>query len=302
MSDHLIQGLGLGGRVRVIAAETTETAEEIRRIHQPSRTTTAALGRIATGALMLAAGLEKVTKLEPVITLEFNGGGPAGRLIATASPSGWLRAFVSNPEADAPRLEEGKLNVAGVVGLEGHLIVTRDPGKGQPYQGIVPIFTGEIGDDLALYLNESEQTPSGVLLGVLVGPGERVRHSGGILVQVLPGVTDAEANNLTDRLLGLGHLTERLDQGEGPQQWIDALFDGQFEQHQRTEVRFLCGCSKDRVERALKLLGESEIKAILDDEVDVTTLTCEFCKTDYPVSDVELQRLLAEVRSEMTPQ
>ena len=164
------------------------------------------------------------------------------------------------------------------------------------------MFTGEVAEDLALYLNESEQTPSGVLLGVLVRPGEQVRHSGGILVQALPGVTDDEATDLTRRLLRLGHLTDRLAQGEGPAQWIDALFDGHFEQHRRTEVEFRCGCSRDRVERALKLLGGVEITAILEDQNDVTTLTCEFCKVDYPVSSRELQRLLDEVRSELAPQ
>lgn len=299
MGDHLIQGLGLGGRIRVIAADTSEAVERLRQIHQPSRTTTAALGRVATGAILLAAGLEKVTRREPMITLEVEGDGPAGRIIATASPRGWLRAFVANPEADAPRLEAGKLHVAGVVGTSGNLSVTRDPGKGEPYRGVVPLFTGEIAEDLALYLNESEQTPSAVLLGVLVGPDDTVQYSGGLLVQVLPGVGEEQAAELTERLHALGHLTERLAEDEGPAEWIKALFDGQFERHRRMSVEFRCGCSLDRVERAIKLLGAGEIRAILADNPEQTILTCEFCKTEYTVSSRELQRLLAEVQAEV---
>ena len=49
------------------------------------------LGRLATGALLLAASLEKVTRREPMLTLEVDGGGPAGRMFATASPAGWVR-------------------------------------------------------------------------------------------------------------------------------------------------------------------------------------------------------------------
>jgi redox-regulated HSP33 family molecular chaperone len=69
--DHLVRGLGLEGRVRAVATDTTAVARELRRIHQPTRTVTTALGRLATGALLLAGSLEKVTRREPVLTCEF---------------------------------------------------------------------------------------------------------------------------------------------------------------------------------------------------------------------------------------
>ncbi len=53
------------------------------------------MGRVATGALLLAATLEKVTGKEPMLTMEVDGGGPAGRFVATASPAGWVRATVA---------------------------------------------------------------------------------------------------------------------------------------------------------------------------------------------------------------
>jgi molecular chaperone Hsp33 len=171
VSDHLIRGFALQGRARVLAAETTGVVEALREIHEPSRTVTAAMGRVATGALLMAAGLEKATAREPMVTIEVSGDGPAGKIMATASPTGWVRSFVANPAADAERITAGKLNVAGVVGTSGFLVVTRDTGASDPYRGVVPLFSGEIAEDLAVYLNESEQTPSAVLLGVLVGPG-----------------------------------------------------------------------------------------------------------------------------------
>ena len=66
----------------------------------------------------------------------------------------------------------------------------RDAGRGVPYQGVVPIVSGEIGEDIAHYLAESEQTPSAVALGVFVVPEPRVLHSGGYIVQILPGLPD----------------------------------------------------------------------------------------------------------------
>ena len=302
MSDEVVRALGLDGRVRAVAAVTTETVERLRRIHDPSPTVTAALGRLATGALLLAASLEKVTAREPVLTVEVDGGGPAGRLLATASPSGWVRATVAEPRAQAPFREDGKLHVAGVVGSSGTLAVTRDPGTGEPYRGVVRLVSGELGKDLARYLDESEQTPAAVVLGVHVVPEGRVDHAGGYVLQLLPGVPEATAREISRRVLALGPVTGLLQNGETPEEWLRQLLPEGLEILDRTPARFLCGCSMDRVERALKLLGETEIRSMLDEGGDrEVVLTCEFCRTAYPVPRARLRKLLAEVREEGSP-
>jgi len=297
--DELTRAVALGGRVRAVAAVTTGTAELLRRIHDPSPAVTAALGRVATGALLLAASLEKVTLREPVLTLEIRGDGPAGRFLATASPAGWVRATVEHPEADAPPRSDGKLNVAGVVGTAGMVVVTRDQEIGEPYRGVVPLAAGEIARDVARYLDESEQTPAAVALGVYVVPQGHVTHAGGILLQVLPGVSDAEAARLTNRMSSLGPITAALRSGLGPEDWLRHLFDDDFQLAGKGPARFHCGCSHDRVERTLKLLGAAEIRDLIDRSVvEPVELTCGFCRTVYPVSRDDLARLLLEVEAE----
>ena len=297
--DTMIRALALGGRARVVAAATTATVERLREIHGTSPTVTAALGRVATGALLLAAALEKVTAREPVLTVEIDGGGPAGRLLATASPSGWVRATVAHPRATAPARDDGKLDVAAVVGTAGRLVVTRDPGIGEPYRGVVPLVSGEIAKDLATYLSESEQTPAAVALGVHVLPEARVSHAGGYLVELLPGVSDAEAEALAARVESLGAVTPRMREGEGPEAWIGTLFPDGYEILDTVPVRFQCGCSRDRVERALKLLGAAEVRELLESSrTEPVTLTCEFCRTPYTVPREDLVRLLAEIEEE----
>ncbi len=297
--DRVVRALGLGGRARAVAAETTATVERLRAIHDPSPTVTAALGRVATGALLLASSLEKTTGREPIITLEIDGGGPAGRLLATASPSGWVRATVDHPEAQAEPRPDGKLDVAAVVGGSGTLIVTRDPGIGDPYRGVVDLVSGEIAKDLARYLDESEQTPAAVLLGVFVVPTPSVQHAGGLMVQLLPGVSDAEARELSRRVAGLETVTSQLRAGRGPEDWLRALFPDDLEILDTTPAFFHCGCSRDRVERALKLLGEAEIRPLLDRSLtEPVTLTCGFCKAVYEVPRDDLARLLLEVEQE----
>ena len=53
--------MGLGGRARAVVAVTTNAVEELRRLHDPSPEVTAAVGRLATGTLLLASTLEKLT-------------------------------------------------------------------------------------------------------------------------------------------------------------------------------------------------------------------------------------------------
>ena len=297
--DHMIRAVALDGRARVVAAVTTVTSEEIRRIHDPSPQVAAALARLATGAVLLAASLEKVTTREPVLTLEVDGNGPAGRLIATASPAGWVRATVANPLASTPRDDDGGLDVAGVVGAEGTLIVTRDAGHGEPYRGVVELSSGDFARDLAFYLNESEQSPAAVVFGVLLVPEGRIDVAGGILIQLLPGVSDEEADTLAEHVAELGSLSSRIANGNGPREWLATVFPEGCTILDEGSVRFLCGCSMDRVEAALKLLGIGEIRAAMDEDNDRRALvTCGFCHARYTVPHARLRELIAEVESE----
>jgi molecular chaperone Hsp33 len=296
MADHMIRAMAWGGRARVAACDTTATVEELRRIHDPSPVSTAAVGRIATGALLITSMLEKATGREPMVTIEIDGDGPAGKLLATASPKGWVRAMVANPLATADPKVNGKLNVAGVVGTSGELVVTRDPGIGEPYRGVVPLVSGEIAQDLARYLLDSEQIPSAVLLGVHVVPAGRVGHAGGLMVQLLPGVSDEQAEELSSRVRGLGAVTSQMAAGAGPMAWIESLFAEDLTVLGKIPVRFYCGCSERRVETALMLLGADEVRSMIEENPDgPTLLSCGFCRKEYAVSTADLQRVLRSV-------
>ena len=206
----------------------------------------------------------------------------------------WVRAFVANPRATTAPTDDGRLDVGSVIGREGHLSVTRDLGAGQPYRGVVPLFTGEVAKDLAWYLTESEQSPAAVVLSVSVEPHGGVSAASGLLLQLLPGVSEEEARALTDRVHELGSLAEA---GGGPSDWLETLFPGGFEGMETTGVEFRCGCSRERVLSALKLIGAREVGGLLRDAEDgtPTEMTCEFCRTSYDVTTEELRTVLDEI-------
>lgn len=65
-------------------------------------------------------------------------------------------------------------------------VVRTQPLSPQPYTGTVEITSGEIAEDLAVYMSESEQTNSAVALGVQIGGAGEVTAAGGYLIQVCP--------------------------------------------------------------------------------------------------------------------
>ena len=82
----------------------------------------------------------------------------------------------------------------------GEFLVITDYGTGNPYNSMTPLVTGEIGEDLAFYLTESQQTPSAVGLNVLLDDEDKVKVAGGFLLQVLPNAKEEEIARFEKRI------------------------------------------------------------------------------------------------------
>ena len=295
MTDYMVRATALDGKVRAFSMSGTGLVEELRRRHDTSPTVTAALGRTAMGALLLAAASLK--EEHQVLTVDVRGGGPAGRLVATATGGGEVRGLAGNPQAEAVSTPQGKLNVGGVVGSAGFLSVTKDLGMKEPYSGMVELQSGEIGDDLAHYLVRSEQTPSAVGVGVFVVPEGRVEAAGGFLVQLLPGLSEAEAGQIEERIAALPHPTSLIREGLAPETVLERIFDGEVTMLDRYPVRFACPCSRERFQAAIVTLGSDEISRLIEEEEkERTEVVCHFCNEAYYFTPDQMQQILQEAR------
>lgn len=270
---------------------------EIRRRQGTDPVATAAVGRVALGALLLGALLKDD---EHLVTLRVKGSGPLGSLIASATPSGDVRALVGNPRPDIAQVAaSGKLNVGQAVGLPGNLTVTRDLAMGEPYVSTVELRSGEIGEDLAYYFVLSEQVPSAVGIGVFVSADGEVQAAGGYLAQLMPGADGRDAALLEEAVSALPPPTEMLLGGDGPADILRRLAatDG-FRVQEERAVRFACPCGPERAERALALLGTVEMRAVKEvPDVPGAELTCAFCGEIYRISPEQLDRLIEDARA-----
>lgn len=291
--DYLIRVSALDGRVRALAVDATGVVWKLAQVHDTAPAATAALGRVATGALLLGALLKQE---EHLVTLRVRGNGPAGTVLASANGRGEVRGLIGNPRPAIDQVRDGKLNVAGAVGRHGQLTVVRDMGLRHPYNSTVELVSGEIGQDLAYYFARSEQTPSALGVGVFVGRSGAVDAAGGYLIQLLGGLKDDELEQMEAEIAALPHPTTMLRAGETPEQILARVFGDDFQVLHRRPVRFYCPCDRDRAERALRLLGGDALEELRHEEAERghSDVVCEFCRTAYRFTLADIDRLIAE--------
>ena len=188
MSDHVVRALSASGGIRVLVCTAGELTRTVCALQGASSTVSIALGRGLAGGALMGALLKSGQR----VALKFEGNGPLLKMMVEADSDGAVRASAGNPSAEAEPLN-GQWNVAGVLGRAGFLTVSKDLGLGgEPYRGMVQLRSSEIGDDLAYYLADSEQTPSAIGLGASLDENGRISTCGGFLVQALPGADDVE--------------------------------------------------------------------------------------------------------------
>jgi molecular chaperone Hsp33 len=292
--DRVVTASAANGTVSFVSGITTELVRETQLRHALAPTASAAVGRLVTAAALLGASLKGPERL----TLQIAGDGPIGKIVADAWSGGSdtiaARGYARHPLADLPLNPRGKFDVAGVIG-KGQLQVTKSYEIGQPYVGIVPLETGEIGEDIASYLAHSQQIPSIVALGVLAGPSG-IRAAGGVIAQLMPGVADDTIARLEANAAEMPPVTTQIVDGSDARGLIERLARGmEVRPHEHVyDVRFDCLCTKERVERALVGLGRDELLKLSKEQPE-TEATCEFCKRRYLLTNADVERLLARL-------
>jgi molecular chaperone Hsp33 len=296
MADQLIRATAAEGGIRAVGVITTRLTEEARRKHRLSCVATAALGRAMSSGLLLVSSMKKE---ESRVNIRIKGNGPLGGLFVDAGLDGTVRGYVENPTVELPLNEKGKLDVGGAIGKEGYVYVVRDIGYGYPYSSTVGLVSGEIGDDITNYLVNSEQTPSALLVGVLVD-SQGVVASGGLLLQIMPKAARDESlvELLESRVSQLSGFTPLLQEGKNlPEIFHELLGDlGLNILPEIQMVRFSCKCSSQRLLGAIKLLGEAEIKDMIEKDEGAEG-TCQFCSEIYQASKHDLIEILQDLQT-----
>jgi len=291
--DKIIHATAQGGSVRIVAAETTDLVNEAVMNQNSMPTASAAYGRMLTAGALMGSMLKGA---QDSVTVQINGGGISGGVLVTGRAGGRVKGYIVNPDADLPKNEKGKLDVSGIVGIDGKFTVITDLGMKEPYVSSVPIYTGEIAEDLAYYYTVSEQTPSAVALGVLVDVDGSIMKAGGFIIQMMPGADEMLADLLMYRLEEIPSITTLQRDGNTIEEIIRYIFDGMdLNILSEGTPELYCDCSKERVEKAFISIGKEELERIYEDNAS-EELICHFCNKKYDFTHEDIGRLLDELK------
>lgn len=286
---NLIRGLSENGGVVFCSVDSTQIVRKAEKLHTTSATCSAALGRLLTGAALMGSMLKDD---RDKITLRVSGGGPAGVVIACTDGTGNVKGCIDNPLVELPAKPNGHLDVGGAVGRDGVLTVIRDNSlQKEPTVGQVPLVSGEIAEDLTAYYAYSEQVPTVMALGVLVDKDLSILCAGGFMVQLLPGATDAEIDQLEKNIAAMPSVTTMLHEGKTPEDMMQLALAG-FEPNvlDERDVHYQCDCSAERTKEMLFSLGRKELVKMRDEDPNCEVV-CHFCHSKY---QYDLNDLLAE--------
>ena len=289
--DEIIRAVSADGFVKMQVITARATVQRAQDIHHLTPTTSAALGRTLCAASMLG---ELMKEDDASLTIRVQGGGPIGSVIAVSDSEGNVRGVVGDASVDLPLRPDGKLDVGGAVGRDGMFTVSRDIGLKEPYIGSTALVSGEIAEDLAAYLVESEQIAAASGLGVLVDTDRSIKAAGGFIVQLLPGAPESLIEKLEDNIFLMDQLTTILAE-DGPEAVVEQVMkDLEPEIVERHPVEYRCYCSRDRVRGALGTVGADALKEMIADGKSIE-VSCQFCDAVYSFAAPELQAILDEM-------
>lgn len=275
--DHLQRVLLEQANVRCVVAHLDQVYRQVReRGHYPDR-----LARLLGESLAVSALCSSGIKFDGRVSLQLRASGAVKLLMADCTDAGGMRGLARFDPAALPGAGSfAELTEGGV------LTMTIEPsGPGRTWQGIVPLSGDSMAEAIAGYFDRSEQLPTRVLLAVTD------TRAAGMLVQRLPGpARDDDGWRRACRLFETLGERELLDFD------AETVLHRLFHEEDRRlfpprPLQFHCPCSRDRVARVLRGLGEDELRAIIESESEVG-VDCEFCNEHYRFDRLDVERLL----------
>jgi molecular chaperone Hsp33 len=261
--------------VRGALIHMSRSWRRMQRDHDYNALITETLGHAATATGLIAQSL----KFDGSITLQIQGAGALQMLVMQCTSDLDMRGMAA--------MEEGTVAQSFAELTENsHCAITVDAGE-RPYQGIVAIDGESLSSSLEHYFDRSVQVPSHVALVA----NENV--AGGILLQQMPGqpIDEDDWNRL--RFLVETLSTKDFD-GDASLELIGKLFaEDDIRVRESRPVQFHCRCTDQKVEDVLKMIGEEESRAALDERGDIEVV-CEYCGERRSFDSVDVSKIFAD--------
>jgi molecular chaperone Hsp33 len=247
----------------------------MQRDHEYNALFTEVLGHAAAATGLIAQSL----KFDGTITMQIQSSGALQMLVMQCTSDLDMRGMA------VPKEGESAANFVELT-ADAHCAITVDTGE-RPYQGIVAIDGESLSSSLEHYFERSVQVPSHV---ALVASDEL---AAGLLLQQMPG-QPIEADDW-NRLRFLAQTLSAGDfEGDAGIELIGKLFaEDDVRVYSSRPVNFQCRCSSQKAEDVLKMLGEEESRAALQEQERIEVI-CEYCGRRRYFDSVDVTRIFVD--------
>ena len=268
---------------RGVVARLDESLLIALRHHDYPAPVASLLKQLTGAAVLLASNLKQRAQ----VILQAQGTGAVPLLCVEATDALTFRAYASVRE-EVPLPGDADLATLVAPGGDGRFVLTISPAEGQTYQGIVALRSGTVSSLLEDYLSNSQQTTTRMWLRE---DGDAIEA---LLLERLPDRTGDELTPSWDAVAAQAEAVFAVPFMPFPyDQWLQFAFaDHDVKMHPAQQVSFACACSIERVLNALKLVGEDELRPLLEEQGRIDT-RCEFCGRAYSVEPEQLDRLFS---------
>ena len=242
------------------------------------------LGQALAAVVLLSATI----KFDGSLILQVQGTGALKTLVAQSTHDRKIRGL-------AKCKDEVSVGLLSKMMGNGRLVITVEPKKGEPYQGIVPLIGDKLSDVIINYFLQSEQLETRVWLFA------NETHAAGLFLQELPAQESYKAD--WERISALANTVTKdemltLDSEEMLYRLFNEekvrLFDAD-------PVMFECSCSQEKIGSTLLALGREELESILQ-ELSSIDVDCDFCGEKYSFDEVDVKNLLSGLPVKKTSQ
>jgi len=274
--------------VRIASVNATEVVARMQQLQQTRPLPTVAVGRAMVGALLMASQLKEGQEIGVLI----QGEGPLSRVYAHADFAGKVRGYVNVPQYEPPSYSS-VLSLQEAIGGGMLTVVRHQPFQRQPYQGTVPLVSGEIGDDLAFYLHQSQQIRSVTSLGVFLDTYGRVEAAGGVIIEVMPGVEENVIEKIeANQKNASREISKMIREKKSPLEIVQPYLEGIAftEIPHEFPIEYYCPCSAERVKNAVSILGLEELDDMIAKQ-EKSHITCQMCGRPYELSIEDIQEV-----------
>ena len=127
----------------------------------------------------------------------------------------------------------------------------------------------------------------------MVDTDSSVKHAGGFIIQLMPDAEEKTIETIESKVSGSDPVTTMMNKGMTPEDILNYfLGDLNLNITEKLPVRYFCGCSKEKVARALATISTQDLRDIINDGEEIE-VKCYFCNSAYKYSIEELEEIMA---------